>query len=191
MPTFGEVRGKGLRVPLSYLRSPILGNASGRKNLALIESLLGMKRGRILGKLNEIAAFAGMERYLDQRVSQYSSSMYGKLSLAAGLFCEPDVLLVDERIGGGDAPFRARVEEKLAQIVQGGATLVYASQTSAGMTSVLCRRAVWLAHGKVVAQGDANVVLPRYEAMSSEEDDEPGDGQTALNNEELNEFTQP
>lgn len=180
LPTYGEVRGKGLRVPLSFLRSPILGSATGRQNLEVLESLFGMPRGRILDRANEIAAFAGMQREIDQKVSQYSSSMYGKLALAAGLFCDPGILLVEDRIAGGDAPFRAKVLAKLDELVGQGTTLIYAGQSPKGLPSGFFRRAVWLVDGRVVADGQANVVLPRYEAMCATDPSELADMQASL-----------
>lgn len=175
LPTSGEVRGKGLRIPLSFLRVPILSSATGRQNLAVLEQLFGMAEGRILDRAHDIAAFAGMEREIDQKVNQYSSSMYGKLALAAGLFCDPGILLVDERISGGDAPFRAKVLAKLKELVANGATLVYAGQSATGLPSTICRRMIWLANGCVVADGDTGAILPRYDAMSGADPSELAD----------------
>lgn len=179
VPTSGEVRGKGLRVPLSFLRSPILSSATGRQNLAVLESLFGMSKGRILDRANEIAAFAEMEREIDQVVSQYSSSMYGRLALAAGLFCDPGILLVDDRIVGGDAPFRAKAVAKLGELVSQGTTLIYAGHTPKGLPRNIFQRAVWLSNGRIVADGKADVVLPRYEACAFDPDDLP-DMQAAI-----------
>jgi ABC-type polysaccharide/polyol phosphate transport system ATPase subunit len=164
LPTTGEVRGKGAVLPLNFLRTPFFGDATGRQNLAMLESLLGMAKGRILDRAQEIASFAGMERQLDQKVGQYSTSMYAKLALAAGLFCDPGILLVDDGISGGDPPFRARVAAKLKEVVNQGATLIYATQTVSDLAS-LCRRVVWLSDGRIIADESANALLPKYEAV--------------------------
>ena len=164
LPTTGEIRGKGAVVPLNFLRTPFLGDATGRQNLGMLESLLGMAKGRILDKAEEIAIFAGMERQLDQKVGRYSTSMYAKLALTAGLFCDPGILLVDDGVSGGDPPFRAKVAAKLEEVVNQGATLIYATQTASDLAS-LCRRFVWLSEGRIIADEPASVLLPKYEAV--------------------------
>ena len=179
LPTSGEVRGSGLIVPLNFLRTPFLTGSTGRQNLAMLESLLGMAKGRILDRAAEIAVFAGLERQLDQRVSEYSSSMYARLALAAGLFSEPGILLLDDAIGGSDRPFRAAITTKLEELVRQGATLVYASPTGSGLATTLCRRAVWLLDGRVIADGPASEILPRFEAVSTGEGKEFAEVQLA------------
>jgi ABC-type polysaccharide/polyol phosphate transport system ATPase subunit len=164
LPTTGEIRGKGAVVPLNFLRTPFLGDATGRQNLGMLESLLGMAKGRILDKAEEIAIFAGMERQLDQKVGRYSTSMYAKLALTAGLFCDPGILLVDDGVSGGDPPFRAKVARKLEEVVNQGSTLIYATQTASDLAS-LCRRFVWLSEGRIIADEPASVLLPKYEAV--------------------------
>ncbi len=169
LPTSGEVRGSGLVLPLSYTRSPIAGNKTGRQNLLFLEALLGMPKGRLGQRMDEIAAFAGMGGCLDQKVCRYSRSMYSRLSLAAGLLCEPDILLVDESIGGGDPPFRIKVLQKLEELVKQRTTLIFAAQRGGGLVEELCRRAIWLSGGRIVADGPARLVLARY-ADASDQD---------------------
>ena len=161
-PTTGSVQGKGLVVPLSCLRAPIAANLTGRQNLALLEPLLGMERGRLVDRMTEIAAFAGMQRHINQKVSGYSSSMYGRLALAAGLVCDPDIVLVDESLPGGDPQFRLKVAERLQSLVKGGTTLLWASQKLAAFIQDLCPRCVWLVDGGIVADGPSEAVRSRY-----------------------------
>jgi lipopolysaccharide transport system ATP-binding protein len=140
---------------------------TGRENVYLNGAVLGMKRGEIERKFDEIVAFAEVEKFLDTPVKRYSSGMYMRLAFAVAAHLEPEVLLVDEVLAVGDAEFQAKCLGKMGEVARGGRTVVYVSHNLASMAT-LCSRAVMLAKGEKVAEGPAGEVINQYIAAGRE-----------------------
>jgi lipopolysaccharide transport system ATP-binding protein len=134
---------------------------TGRENVFLYGSILGMGRPEIRRRFDEIAAFAELERFLDTPVKRYSSGMAVRLAFAVAAHLEPDILLVDEVLAVGDASFQRKSLAKMAEVAREGRTVVFVSHNLA-IIQALCRRAVLLQRGQVVADGTVGDAIDRY-----------------------------
>ena len=134
---------------------------TGRENIYLSGTLLGMRRHEVTARLDEIVAFAGIEKYLDVPVKRYSSGMYVRLGFSVAVHLEADVMLVDEVLSVGDASFRRQCHDKMRQAADEGRTIVYVSH---GLGSVLefCDRALLLDQGRIQADDTPQRVISRY-----------------------------
>jgi lipopolysaccharide transport system ATP-binding protein len=134
---------------------------TGRENIFLNGSILGMRRAEIRRRFDEIVAFAEVERFLDTPVKRYSSGMSVRLAFAVAAHLEPEILLVDEVLAVGDAAFQRKSLGKMSDVAAEGRTVVFVSHNLAIIRS-LCRRAVLLEHGRVVADGPTTETVDDY-----------------------------
>jgi lipopolysaccharide transport system ATP-binding protein len=134
---------------------------TGRENVYLYGSILGMSRPEIRRRFDEIVAFAEVERFLDTPVKRYSSGMSVRLAFAVAAHLEPEILLVDEVLAVGDASFQRKSLGKMGEIAREGRTVVFVSHNLA-IIQALCRRAVLLERGEVVADGAVADTIDRY-----------------------------
>lgn len=135
--------------------------ATGRENIFLRASLLGMKKENIRQVFDEIVEFTELGDFIDVPIRTYSSGMQMRLAFAVSTLIQPEILLMDEWLSVGDESFRAKAEERLRQVVSGSQILLLASHSRALVES-LCSKAVWLRHGSVVAMGSADTVISEY-----------------------------
>ena len=153
LPTKGEVRGGGLRIDLASMRAPISRARTIRKNLMLMARLMGIEDSRLLGRLDEIAAFANAESALNQKVSRLPKAMYARVAMVAALMMEPDIILVDDpMVVAADRQWRDCLGDLLNRQVQNGATLVM-SGSGPGLMLDRCTRAIWLNEGRIQMDG--------------------------------------
>lgn len=142
---------------------------SGRENIYLSGSILGMMKREIQQKFDEIVEFAGVERFLDTPAKHYSSGMYTRLAFAVAAHLEPEILLVDEVLAVGDLEFQKKCLGKMREVSQGGRTVVFVSHQM-NQIRRLCERAVWLEGGQIRQTGSTAEVVSAYEtAMTSRE----------------------
>jgi lipopolysaccharide transport system ATP-binding protein len=134
---------------------------SGRDNIYLSGSILGMRRSEIRAKFDEIVAFSECERFLDTPVKRYSSGMYMRLAFAVAAHLEPEILVVDEVLAVGDAAFQKKCLGKMQDVAGHGRTVLFVSHNMAAVQS-LCTRAILLEQGRVAAQGPTDDVIRRY-----------------------------
>ena len=134
---------------------------SGRDNIYLNGSILGMRKTEIDRKFDEIVAFAEVERFIDTPVKRYSSGMYMRLAFAVAAHLEPDILVVDEVLAVGDSAFQKKCMGKMGQVARQGRTVLFVSHNMAAVQS-LCHSAVWLSGGRVLEQGPAGAVVQKY-----------------------------
>ena len=134
---------------------------TGRENVYLYGSIVGMSRGEIRRRFDEIVSFAEVERFLDTPVKRYSSGMSVRLAFAVAAHLEPDILLVDEVLAVGDASFQRKSLGKMGEVAGEGRTVVFVSHNLA-IIQALCRRAVLLQHGRVVADGPVGDAVDLY-----------------------------
>lgn len=135
---------------------------TGRENIYLNGSILGMKRAEIAGKFDEIVAFAEVEKFMDTPVKHYSSGMYVRLAFAVAAHLQPDILLVDEVLAVGDITFRKKCLGKMQDISHGGRTVLFISHDM-GAIRGLCQNAFWIDKGKIRLAGHACDVVGEYE----------------------------
>ncbi len=134
---------------------------TGRENIYLNGSILGMPRREIERKFDEIVAFAELERFLDTPVKHYSSGMYVRLAFAVAAHLEPEILLVDEVLAVGDAAFQKKCLGKMSEVARDGRTVLFVSHNTAALLG-FCQRGILLEHGQVTADDKIETVIQRY-----------------------------
>jgi len=134
---------------------------TGRENIYLNGAILGMKRGEIQRKFDEIVAFAEVERFVDTPVKRYSSGMYLRLAFAVAAHLTAEILLVDEVLAVGDAAFQKKCLGRMGEVAHEGRTVIFVSHNIAAIRS-LCTHGVVLEQGKVAYQGDVECALFYY-----------------------------
>src|SRR5436190_15277644 len=161
---------------------------TGRENVFLNGSILGMKRREIQRRLPEIIEFSGIERFLDTPVKRYSSGMAVRLAFSVAAHLEPEILLVDEVLAVGDAEFQQRCLGRMEDLSGTGRTVIFVSHNMQAINQ-LCDRAILIDGGRIVEDGDASQVVTRYLQLAlgsgsriSWHDDEsaPGDDRARL-----------
>ena len=182
-PTSGRITIEGRVASLLEVGTGFHPELTGRENIFLNGAILGMSRLEIRSKFDEIVAFAEIEKFLDTPVKRYSSGMYVRLAFAVAAHLEPEILIVDEVLAVGDAQFQKKCLGKMGEVAKGGRTVLFVSHN---MTAVqtLCRRALMLAAGGLVADDAVAPVVMRYlsEAQGSREAKHWTDLQTAPGN---------
>jgi lipopolysaccharide transport system ATP-binding protein len=161
-PTEGRAVMRGRVASLLEVGTGFHPELSGRENIYLNGSILGMKRREIAARFADIVAFAEIEKFLDTPVKRYSSGMYVRLAFAVAAHLEPEILIVDEVLAVGDAEFQKRCLGKMRQISEGGGrTVLFVSHNMAAV-SALCSRAILLANGSLKADGTPASVIQEY-----------------------------
>src|SRR6185436_17035758 len=140
---------------------------TGRYNVYLNGSILGMTRKEISSKFNKIVEFAGVEEFIDTPVKRYSSGMAVRLGFAISAFIEPDVLLVDEVLAVGDTEFRNRCSNRMEKMRRDGVTMILVSHNLNEVRN-LCEKTVMLFKGQVLMEGPSQKVLEKYHQTMSE-----------------------
>ena len=134
---------------------------TGRENIFLNGSILGMKRVEIQKKFDEMVAFAEIEKFIDTPVKHYSSGMYVRLAFAVAAHLDPDILLVDEVLAVGDASFQKKCLGKIGEVARQGRTALFVSHNMAAVEN-LCSRAILLNRGEILAAGNVRDCIARY-----------------------------
>jgi lipopolysaccharide transport system ATP-binding protein len=161
-PTEGTVRLRGRVASLLEVGTGFHLDLSGRENIYLNGSILGMKRAEIDRRFDEIVEFAEISRFLDTQVKRYSSGMFVRLAFAVAAHLEPEILIVDEVLAVGDAAFQRKCLGKMQTVsASEGRTVLFVSHNLATVRS-LCARAIWLKHGNVIQDGPVGPVVESY-----------------------------
>jgi ABC-type polysaccharide/polyol phosphate transport system ATPase subunit len=134
---------------------------SGRENVFLNAAILGMGRKAIASRFDDIVEFSGLENFIDSPVKTYSSGMYVRLAFAVAINVDPELLIIDEILAVGDVTFQQKCMEKFVDFRNQGRTIILVTHA---MNSVrdMCDRAIWLDHGKLVAEGDPAELVEAY-----------------------------
>lgn len=164
-PTEGRAVIRGRLASLLEVGTGFQPDLTGRENTFLNGAILGMKRAEIQRKLDEIIAFAEVEKFVDTPVKHYSSGMYLRLAFAVAAHLEPEVLIVDEVLAVGDAAFQEKCLRKMKELPGGGRTVLFVSHNM-GAVRQLCTRGILLDQGRVVVDGPMEEVIGRYVASS-------------------------
>jgi len=161
-PTEGRVTLRGRVASLLEVGTGFHPELTGRENIFLNGAILGMTRAEIRKKFDEIVAFAEVEKFLDTPVKRYSSGMYVRLAFAVAAHLEPEILVVDEVLAVGDAEFQKKFLGKMESVARSeGRTVLFVSHNMAAVAN-LCRKAILLSEGKLVAQDGTAEVVHRY-----------------------------
>jgi len=165
-PTSGEIRIAGRLSALIEVGSGFHPELSGRENIYLSGSILGMRRREIATKLERIIDFAGVRDFIDTPVKHYSSGMYLRLGFSIAAHLEPDILLLDEVLAVGDASFQAKCLDRINELHRQGRTIVFISH-DLGAVERLCGRVLLMNHGRIEAEGGAREVIAKYQAVGA------------------------
>jgi ABC-2 type transport system ATP-binding protein/lipopolysaccharide transport system ATP-binding protein len=160
-PTAGVSRTKGRVGALLEVGAGFHPELTGRENVFLNGTILGMRQVEIARRFDEIVAFAGVERFIDTPVKRYSSGMYLRLAFAVAAHLEPDILVVDEVLAVGDAEFQRRCLARMSETAREGRTVLFVSHDLDAVAR-LCRRGVWLDAGRVRLDGPLPAVIAAY-----------------------------
>jgi len=159
-PNSGRVLTRGRIAALLELGAGFHPDLSGRENIYLNASVLGLSKAETDKYFDDIVDFSGIPDFIDTQVKFYSSGMYVRLAFAVAVHVDPDILLVDEVLAVGDEPFQQKCMAKIHQFQKEGRTIVFVSH-SAGQVADLCDRAIVLENGKIVEDGVPLVALSR------------------------------
>ena len=186
-PTRGRIEINGRVGSLLEVGTGFHPELTGRDNVYLNGSILGMSRREVKAKFDEIVAFAEVEKFLDTPVKRYSSGMYVRLAFAVAAHLEPEILIVDEVLAVGDAGFQKKCLGTMSGFARSGRTVILVSHNLA-VVEQLCTRAVLIQNGRVLGDGGANEIIGRYVRMRS---DSParGTNQKAAGNRVVRAFT--
>jgi lipopolysaccharide transport system ATP-binding protein len=163
-PSAGEVQVHGRIAALLELGAGFNPEFTGRENVLLYGTVLGLSRQQVEDRFDEIVAFADIGDFIDQPVKCYSSGMYVRLAFAVAINVTPDILIVDEALSVGDEAFQRKCFARINRIRDDGATVLFVSH-SASTVIELCDRAILLDQGELLTQGSPKYVVSRYHKM--------------------------
>lgn len=160
-PTSGSVRVSGRVASLLEVGTGFHEELTGRENIYLNGSILGMKKSEIDKQLEAIVEFSGIREFVDTPIKRYSSGMRLRLGFAVAAHLAPDILLVDEVLAVGDADFQRKCLDTMEGLRSSGRTVLFVSHNMAAVES-LCTRCIWIEGGRVRADGDARSIVAEY-----------------------------
>ena len=163
-PTTGTIRAKGRIASLLEVGTGFHPEMTGRENIYMNGSIMGMTRHEIRRKIDEIIDFAGVERYIDTPVKRYSSGMTVRLGFAVAAFLEPEILVVDEVLAVGDAEFQKKAIGKMQDVSKGeGRTVLFVSHNMGSMQR-LCNKGILLENGSIKYRGNITDTIRIYQS---------------------------
>ncbi|MDD2921954.1 MAG: ABC transporter ATP-binding protein [Anaerolineales bacterium] len=160
-PTSGRIKVKGRIASLLEVGTGFHPDLTGRENTYLNGAILGMSRREIDRKFDEIVDFSGVEKFIDTPVKRYSSGMYVRLAFAVAAHLEPEILVVDEVLAVGDAEFQKKCLGKMGSVAKEGRTVLFVSHNITAINQ-LCRSALWINKGQIVALGETKTITTQY-----------------------------
>jgi len=160
-PDSGSVPVNGSIAALLELGSGFHYDLTGRENIALNASLLGLSRKQLRERFDSIVAFSELEDFIDEPLRTYSTGMVMRLAFSVAVNTNPDILIIDEVLAVGDQRFQAKCIQRIHELKAAGHTLICVSH-SGSLIETLCEKALWLDHGRTVALGDVREVVRAY-----------------------------
>jgi lipopolysaccharide transport system ATP-binding protein len=167
-PTAGTVRIRGRVASLLEVGTGFHPELSGRENVYLNGTILGMHKKEIDRKFDEIVDFSGVEKFLETPIKRYSSGMRVRLAFAVAAFLDPEILIIDEVLAVGDAAFQKKCTTRMGDIAGGGRTILFVSH-QIGVIQQLCTKGLYLAGGRVSEFGEVNQAIEAYNRSQSDE----------------------
>ncbi len=160
-PTTGNIEINGRIASLLEVGTGFHPELSGRENIYLNGTILGMSRKEVKAKFDEIVAFSGVEKFIDTPVKHYSSGMYVRLAFAVAAHLEPEILIIDEVLAVGDADFQKKCLGKMKEVAGHGRTVIFVSHNMEAVKS-LCSRALFLEKGQIIKDATPKEVIDFY-----------------------------
>lgn len=170
-PDTGHIQTHGRIGALIEVGAGFHPDLSGRENVYLNGSIMGLSRRELEKKFDAIVAFAGLERFIDTPVKRYSSGMYMRLGFAIATHIEPEILLIDEVLAVGDTQFQNKCVKHLREFAGNGGTVVFVSHAMEQVAG-LCERCLWLDRGQLLHDGPTTDAIDKYMAVVAEREDE-------------------
>ena len=167
-PTSGDIHINGKLSALIELGAGFHPDLTGRENIFLNGTILGLKREEIEQRLDEIIAFSELERFIDTPVKRYSSGMSVRLGFAVAACIEPEILLVDEVLAVGDASFRQKCMDRIHEMLNKGTSIVFVSH-NLWLVQAVCSRAIYLEKGQLKYIGETSKAIALYDRTINEE----------------------
>ena len=165
-PSEGRIEINGRIASLLEVGTGFHPELTGRENIYLNGTILGMTRKEVKAKFNEIVAFSGIEKFIDTPVKHYSSGMYVRLAFAVAAHLEPEILIVDEVLAVGDAEFQEKCLGKMKDVSSQGRTVIFVSHNMSAIKS-LCSSGIFMENGKLTTQGGIDEIINSYLASKS------------------------
>jgi lipopolysaccharide transport system ATP-binding protein len=166
LPTSGALTVRGRLLPLLAIGTSFHPELTGRENVVLFGTVLGIDAETIHARTDDIAAFAEMEMHLDTPLKRYSDGMQARLSFAIAMLFPADIYVFDEVLAVVDGEFRDRCLQEIERLRDSGRTVLFVSHDR-NQVERLCTRALWLEHGRVQAIGETGEILTAYERSRS------------------------
>jgi ABC-type polysaccharide/polyol phosphate transport system ATPase subunit len=160
-PTTGRIDVRGRLSALIEVGAGFHPDLTGRENIYLNGTILGMNRAEIDRKFDAIVEFCGLADFIDTPVKRYSTGMYARLGFSVAAHVDPDILIVDEVLSVGDMAFQNRCLERMNEIIRGGSTVIFVSHNLQAIAE-LCPRAVLLETGRVASIGPSQETIKTY-----------------------------
>jgi len=160
-PTRGRAEVRGRVGSLLEVGTGFHPELTGRENVFLNGAILGMRKLEISRKFDEIVAFAEVEKFIDTPVKRYSTGMYMRLAFGVAAHMETEILIVDEVLAVGDAQFQKKCFQRMSEIGRHGRTILFVSHNMSALRNI-CKQALVIDHGKLVAQGEVNHTIDHY-----------------------------
>jgi lipopolysaccharide transport system ATP-binding protein len=168
-PDKGRITTVGKMASMLELGSGFHPELTGRENVFLNASILGMSRRAVAAKFDEIVEFAGVGKFIDQPIKNYSSGMYVRLGFSVAINVNPDILVVDEILAVGDEAFKEKSRQKFVELRESGKTVIMVTHSTRNIRE-MCDYAAWLDGGRLVSIGDAKTVSDEYVASITGDD---------------------
>jgi lipopolysaccharide transport system ATP-binding protein len=160
-PTFGRTRVEGRVISLLEVGTGFHDELTGRENIFLNGSILGMPKKEVRRQLDAIIEFSGVEQFIDTPIKRYSTGMRLRLGFAVAAHLDPDILIVDEVLAVGDAQFQKKCLDTIQKLRASARTILFVSHNLAAVEN-LCERCIWIDHGEVHMDGDSKGVIRDY-----------------------------
>ncbi len=171
IPNQGSLQLNGRLSALIEVTAGFHPELTGRENIYLNGTILGMKRREIDEKFDEIVDFSGIADFIDTPVKRYSSGMFSRLGFSVAAHVNPEILLVDEVLAVGDIAFQSKCAQKMRDLLKSGVTIILVSH-SLPLVQNLCQRVILINKGQVLREGPPDVVIPYYENLIFEEQED-------------------
>ncbi len=161
LPDEGTITINGRVTALLELGAGFHPDLTGAENVRVNAAMMGVTRRQLAERFEEIVDFSGVREFINEPLRVYSAGMSMRLAFSVAVAADPDVLLIDEVIGVGDQAFYARCLEKILSFQRAGKTILLASHAT-NLVMLLCQKALWIDHGRIVLQGSAEEVVAAY-----------------------------
>lgn len=161
-PTSGRIYANGKLSALIELGAGFHPDLTGRENIYLNGTILGLSRKQIANQFDEIVDFSELERFIDTPVKRYSSGMVVRLGFAVASCIHPEILLVDEVLAVGDAAFQQKCMQRIHSLLKEGTSIIFVSHNFY-LVQAVCNRALYLVHGQIKSRGSAKEIIDLYE----------------------------